>query len=236
VKNQYFGDVNDYRKYGLLRALIRQGGVHVAVCWMLTPDDGHSDGRVVRYLEQTKRWRHFDPELYDWLRHCVVDEGARDVCRMEQANLLPGATFYAPILPDDAAGRSRYFERFWLKAEGCHLVFFDPDNGMEVKSRPYGRKRSSKFLYWRELAAAWRRGHSLLVYQHFRRERRDAFIARMAGEMCERLGARQAYSLRTAHVVFLLVAQEEHSENLEPGITAVRDAWYGQTAVAEWSR
>ena len=39
MKNQYFGDINDYRKYGLLRILSTYGPIKTAVCWMLTPDD-----------------------------------------------------------------------------------------------------------------------------------------------------------------------------------------------------
>jgi hypothetical protein len=39
VKNRYFGDINDYRKYGLLRALTNYGEIKTAVCWMLTTDD-----------------------------------------------------------------------------------------------------------------------------------------------------------------------------------------------------
>jgi hypothetical protein len=35
VKNQYFGDVNDYRKYGLLRVLTNGGEIKTFVCWML---------------------------------------------------------------------------------------------------------------------------------------------------------------------------------------------------------
>jgi hypothetical protein len=40
VRNQYFGDINDYRKYGLIRALTNHGELRTTVCWMLTPDDG----------------------------------------------------------------------------------------------------------------------------------------------------------------------------------------------------
>ena len=36
VKDQYFGDVNNYRKYGLLRAL-GHAGLKTLVVWMLTP-------------------------------------------------------------------------------------------------------------------------------------------------------------------------------------------------------
>jgi hypothetical protein len=44
MKNQYFGDINDYRKYGLLRGLSNRGEIRTAVCWMLTTDDGRGDG------------------------------------------------------------------------------------------------------------------------------------------------------------------------------------------------
>lgn len=40
VKHQYVGDINDYRKYALLRALSAGGANRIGVCWMLTPDDG----------------------------------------------------------------------------------------------------------------------------------------------------------------------------------------------------
>lgn len=45
MKNQYFGDINDYLKYGLLRVIAKKTGLRVAVCWMPTPDDGHTDGK-----------------------------------------------------------------------------------------------------------------------------------------------------------------------------------------------
>lgn len=63
MKNQYFGDVNDYRKYGLLRALTGQGALTTTVCWMLTPDDGRTDGRFTEYLAQPDRWRHYGGAL-----------------------------------------------------------------------------------------------------------------------------------------------------------------------------
>jgi hypothetical protein len=50
MKNQYFGDINDYRKYGLLRRL--QAGLSLCVCWTLTDDDGSSDGRFLEYLNR----------------------------------------------------------------------------------------------------------------------------------------------------------------------------------------
>jgi hypothetical protein len=46
MKNQYFGDVNDYREYGSLRVLTGLVGMSTAICWMLAPNDGRFTLRI----------------------------------------------------------------------------------------------------------------------------------------------------------------------------------------------
>jgi hypothetical protein len=229
MKNQYFGDVNDYRKYGLLRALIAGSEITTTICWMLTPDDGRPDGKLTTYLMQPERWRHFDPELLDTLQGLVRDE--RSVAHLEKASLLPRTRFYNEILPDDHQGRQQYFAPFWPRAQNSDLIFFDPDNGVEVKSKPLGRKGSSKYLYWRELTQAFSGGSSVLVYQHFPREKRTPFIARVAKEMDGRTEAPCIYSFRTSHVVFFLLLSELSRPTLELNILRVSETWVGQIEV-----
>ena len=48
MKNQYFGDVGDYEKYGLLRFIAKRS-VTIAVNWYLTPDDQSNDGHIRGY-------------------------------------------------------------------------------------------------------------------------------------------------------------------------------------------
>ena len=60
MKNQYFGDVNDYRKYGLLRILTGFGSMTSCVCWMLTADDGRPDGGQVDYLLKPAFWSKYE--------------------------------------------------------------------------------------------------------------------------------------------------------------------------------
>ena len=83
MKNQYFGDINDYRKYGLLRCF-EEAKLKVGVCWMLTQDVANSDGQETRYLQEPWRWRQYDPELFDFLDKCVAD-GKRSVRRLEES-------------------------------------------------------------------------------------------------------------------------------------------------------
>jgi hypothetical protein len=84
MKDQYFGDVNDFRKYGLLRALVLPNKLRLGVCWMLTEPDHGADGNFLAYLSQGDRYRHRDPELFDWLKQVTLVELDRRTARMEE--------------------------------------------------------------------------------------------------------------------------------------------------------
>jgi hypothetical protein len=207
VKHQYAGDVNDYLKYALLRRLTERDARRLLVCWMLTPDDGRGDGRLTRYLDDPSRWRALDPELFDALRALRDGGGARGVGEIERAGLLPGARFQSEMLGDDGREREAYFARTRALARGRELVFFDPDNGMEVPSTPRGRRNSSKYLYRDELARTYADGHSVLVYQHFPRAARGPFVSALKRRLMRLTGAPEARAFRTERMVFLLLPQ-----------------------------
>ena len=88
MKNQYFGDIIDYRKYGLLRVL-NVAGLSVGVCWMLTADDDRLDGLKTSYLQNPHRWRHYDPPLFDFLK-AALNDYRRSVVEFEKSRLLDG--------------------------------------------------------------------------------------------------------------------------------------------------
>jgi hypothetical protein len=230
VKDQYFGDVNDYRKYGLLRCC-SDAGLKTGVCWMLTPNDGRSDGRHIAYLAQERQFRHHDPRLFDCLRR-AVQAGTRSIALVEQSGLLPTARFVSGILAGSRVERQSYFARAGSELAGSELVFFDPDNGLEVNSVAHGTTGSAKYLFWSELDAFWTRGHSVLVYQHFRREVRNGFTQRLANELRRRTAAPLVASISTSHVVFLLAGRVEHEQALRAALALVRTRWHGQMSVS----
>jgi hypothetical protein len=228
MKDQYFGDVNDYRKYGLLRALQGDGALSLAFGWMLTPDDGSTDRGFRTYLDRPGEWRHRDPELFDMLASALGGDDAPGVALLERSELFPRSRYFSEIVPDDRFARGVWASRLQVVTAGADLAFLDPDNGLQIASAPVGRKDSGKFAMWSEVEALWTAGSSVLIYQHFRREQRDTFAQRMMAELRERTGAPLVEAFRTPHVLFLLAGQERHREVLEAGIRERLAGWRGQ--------
>jgi hypothetical protein len=226
VKNQYFGDVNDYRKYGLLRALQSNGEGRLLVAWMLTPDDGGHDGGKRSYLDQADEWRLHDPELFEGLSASLASAAAA-VSLIEGTTLLPRASYHSRIVPEGRDEREIWFRELLAEAQRADLVFLDPDNGIEVKSVPIGRPKSSKYVSWSEITELWNVGCSLLIYQHLPRKPRDVYAQELARELESRTGASLVRVFWTPHVLFLLAAQERHRQQVQEAIDLLAERWPG---------
>ena len=213
VKHQYVGDINDYRKYALLRALSADGANRIGVCWMLTPDDGGKDGNKLGYLDKPEQHRRFDPELFDILAHAAGEPDRRRLQSIEDSGAVPGALHYNETLSDDLSGRAAFMERSALAFRDADLVFFDPDNGLEV-SLARGRKNSSKYLYLDEVAAFYEAGKSLLIYQHFPRVARSVFMAQRTEQLRDVAPGCALWAFTTSHVVFFLLVHPESPARL----------------------
>jgi len=112
------------------------------------------------------------------------------------------------------------------------VVFFDPDNGLEVPSVPYGARASPKYLYWRELIASYLEGHSLLVYQHYPREARAEFHERIARQIALRLAPQALWALATSSVVYFLAAQHAHLDRMGDAIEEIESHWGREVEVS----
>jgi len=211
VKVQYFGDVNDYRKFALLRLLAEVGGFKIGVCCMLTEPDDSKDGGNRKYLEQAAKWRSYDPTVFGALRNVRLPPQLSDLQRIETEGIVPRATFFNEFVPNSRTARDSFHTHCMAAFADRTLVFFDPDNGLEVKSVTKGRKRSSKYVFESEIGDHYRAGRSALIYQHFPMHvTRKACIASAANRLAARLPGVSIWSIVTAHVVFLLAVRSEH--------------------------
>ena len=182
MKNQYVGDIGDYGKMGLLR-ILQNAGIQVGVNWYLTPDDNKSDGRHIHYLD--KPCDTPDIDLHHGLYH-LVKTGCRTIHGLEAPNLLPGAIFYNDVLDYsqiNQASKRKVIRKEWhdsaqQKLSGCDLVFLDPDNGLEVKSKSPYNMEGNKYTTYQEASQYYGKGMSVLVYNHRDRSPEKKYIER----------------------------------------------------------
>jgi hypothetical protein len=167
MKNQYFGDVGDYGKYGLLRFMANHD-IKIAVNWYLTADDGSNDGKHITYLSDLKK-RHYDSELYDVLKS-MVSAGVRSVSEFQTKNMIPDAIYYDTLLQVVGTTKTERKEnrRLWHKkameiCQAAELVFLDPDNGA-CEKEPRSAKDSVKYCYADEIADYFETGQEVVYY------------------------------------------------------------------------
>jgi hypothetical protein len=225
VKNQYFGDINDYLKYGILRQLARSGRTKILVCWMLTPDDKSWDGGKTGYLSQPQAWRRYDTKLFDSLQSAVHKECIRSVAWVAERGLIHSASFIPDFLEDNLAQREDYFDTVFRLAKDFDLLFFDPDTGLEVKTVKRGRAGSSGYLYREEVVQAFALGCSVLIYQQFPHEEREKYISERVAMLRKWTGAPAAISFSTSHVVFFLLCQEAYTDDFTKLSAEIAHLW-----------
>lgn len=233
MKDQYFGDIGDYHKYSIIKAISLKGDLNVLVCWMYTQGDGRSDGRFIQYLSSPQYWRYYEPLIFDFLADAVLKQQCRKLALVESSKILPNTTFFRALLQDSVSDRSSYFDELKNASEKADIIFLDPDNGLEVTSVKNGKKNSSKYLYWSEISKLFSIGKSLMIYQHFNRSERNSFIRKKALDLLDNLTISKAFSIRTTHSFYLIAPQYKHMSAIKRSIESIRDTWRGKLLIEE---
>jgi len=225
MKNQYFGDVNDYVKYGLIRSILRSGSFRPLIAWYLTPDDKGTDGRHIDYLQSPEEWAHYDSDLYHGLKRLTSDD--RAVSKIETAGLLMNAEYFSLLVPDIGLDeRSEWAENLMEAAKERDFVFLDPDNGIEIPTTRYGNSGSSKYAYWCEVSRLVKSRKSLLIYQHRPRMIAQAVVvSNLLKELGNRYPECEVDAFYTGNVAFFLVLRPEHSKSQARILDEVNAHW-----------
>jgi len=188
MQNCYACDVGDFGKYGLLKYLCisteddKNSELNLGVVWYLVPDESNNnDGKHTDYLKphpENDIFRKCDQKLYYELAEILHTE--RTISQIQKNNILPqGTSFYdipltfvdMPSIGPKARNMRIKKRREWVqeafkKTELCDVVFFDPDNGLEIKSIKSHNKYGPKYAFFDELSPYLQRNQSLVIYQH----------------------------------------------------------------------
>ncbi len=168
MQDRYAGDIGDYGKFALLRA-IRGQGLSVGVNWYrVEPLDVElkADGS---YKQEDGKYlipdglQVCDEELAGALTKIARSKN-RSIKALEKQSLIPGAKYYRDSVT--VAEREDWHAHAMKALEGADIVFLDPDNGMLVKSVGKRSVRSVKYAFYEEARDYIKRGQSVLVYNH----------------------------------------------------------------------
>ena len=233
MQDRYTGDIGDFGKLGLLRVLQAQG-LTIGVNWYLTPDEDHNeDGKYTIYLDD-EMYRKCDEALWLELKQ-IVKADQRKVSALQNDRILQ-AVFYDEAL--DFAGKKKT-ERISTR-EGWHkqavdqlseldVVFVDPDNGLVVPSAE-GRPKENKYAKPDELLAYYRKGSTVIYYQHKAR-RQDDFYIEQHKKLIKSPGLEGSTGLglkfkTTSQRYYFFILQPRHREVIEKAVNEmVSSAW-----------
>jgi len=229
MQDRYSGDIGDFSKLSLLRALFSSPEYRIGLIWYLFSDENHnSDGRHISYLKQS-RFKHCDDFLVKQLTHVIANK--RCVKSLEEADLLPENTVYYSEPVDFYSGcpgarthdkQNRMVSRQqWLAdavnaTSDCNVVVLDPDNGLQIQSVPnIYQKKSGKYAFYYEVEELFKNKTVSVIYHHFDRSNSHKDQIKITAKQLKEnvkfsgsvFGVRfQPYSPRA---YFFLVVQEE---------------------------
>ncbi len=219
MKDQYFGDFGDYQKMSLLRLLSK--GFKVTVYWMKTRDDEGIDGRHTAYLKSPELWRTFEPDVYDFVVERIAT-GKRLISHIETNPHFQDINFIGDYIEDEST-RDQILKG--LCADKTRdVVFFDPDNGIEVPST--NKKNRHKYVSWKEIEEVFASGKSVMVYQHFSRVNREKFIREKQDKLFKRIKA-SVLSLQVKHSVYFFILHPRHEQKMRKSLIEFTEVWKG---------
>ena len=225
MQDRYTGDLGDFSKLGILRAL-QDAGMSIGVNWYLTPDETHNgDGRHVKYLSQDE-FKACDAELWLELKD-IVKSNHRKVQYLEKDSILQ-ACFYSQRLdlkdktkPERVLIRSEWHKKALNALAGNDIVCVDPDNGLIVPSA-IGKPKENKYVLPNELADYYAQKSTVIYYQHKARKQ-DEFYIRQHANLIQGPGFKGSGDLAikfvtTSQRYYFFIIQPHHQAIIEKTI------------------
>lgn len=255
MQDRYTGDVADFGKYGLLRAITRPGitkkggpeTLNLGVVWYRHPDEKDTNnGEHIDYLGPSGRenFRKCEPELYDCLSKIVrydsrtrKAKGRRAISKIENSEILGSQTrFFGRRCPYDADARKKWRREALNEMKGCDLVFLDPDNGLRCEHRipvRFQSPDSGKHAYLEEVLSFVRQGSAVIFYHHpDRRKTHNEQIRKLAQYIARKLDKNHRVSAfryrRGKSRAFFIIWPRDRQKIFKPRMKAIRDGLWGR--------
>lgn len=225
MKNQYFGDRTDYIKHSLLHNL-SNSEIQLAIHWTRTVDDYSKDGSKVAYLHDAENWRKFDPKIFDSIKDRVLKKD-RQLNHFENFGFIRCTSFCYDLWESDPIVRQNSIVNFLAHLQEQHLVFMDPDNGIEVVSIRKNSRNSNKYVFFEEILKIWNCNHSIAVYQHYPRINRIEYLHHRFSLIRENMvEVDEIFALSTSFAAFIFVPKPKHALPILRSLVTFSSRWH----------
>ena len=236
MQDRYAGDIGDFGKFALLRAL-EGAGLSVGVNWYKTdtaPDEKHADGKY----PIPKNYGQYDHELYEKL-NSIFENEPRSIAALQEARLLRSVQYFGEVTPPKS-DRAAWQNQVLAALGGCELVFLDPDNGLSVRSVRESSPKSAKYVYIDEITDFITAGKSVMFYNHRQRKKAEAYFEsfrkRFAAE--KDISGKPVFALtfpkRAVRDYFLIAATDEHRQKIERAIFDMLTGPFGREGICKF--
>ena len=235
MQNRYVGDIGDFGKLGLLRA-ISSAGLSIGVNWYLNANESHNgDGCHVEYLFD-HRYSDCDAYLWSELKR-IVESDRREVASIERSGVLPATYYSIPITratrnnTGQQRGRKKWHSDALNHRRDLGVVFLDPDNGLMVPSA-LRTNRTNKYVEPEEILDYYRQGSSVIYYQHKARKL-DEYYTGQHQRLLEKSGFDDASSLglkfkSTSQRFYFFIIQPRHERRIRDCVDKMLSTDWGK--------
>ena len=233
MQDRYAGDIGDYGKFAMLRA-IEASGLALGINWYRTetaPYEIHEDGKygIPALYEECA------PQLAAALNTIYFSEDGRSIQKLEQAELLQCKLYVRDPVPQNIQLRSDWHRQALSHLSSSEIVFLDPDNGLNVKSVKAGTQKSPKYVWIDEISDYISSGKSVIFYNHRSRKKPETYFSEFSARFAESsvISGKKVYALtfprRSIRDYFIIPALPEHEERIYAALCSLKNSPFGKT-------
>lgn len=234
MQDRYAGDIGDFGKFALLKAL-SAAGFKIGVNWYRTyPQrfEKQDDGKY--HIPQ--KYFACDQQLAEKLSaisHLPIAD--RTIRKLQGAGLVD-AIWFSDKVPFKEK-RLAWHLRAVSALSACDIVFLDPDNGLLVKSVSKGSAKSVKYVFSEEIADYTAQRISVVFYNHRQRKAEDMYfsgireILNAQSELCDCPFSKITFPKCSVRDYILLAARPGHQQMIDTALSSLLSGPFGQNGL-----
>lgn len=225
MQDRFVGDIGDYCKLGLLRALT-ESELTLAINWYKTEPESIKvselkHGKFIDYLS-IEQYKKYDSQLFKKLKK-LIDKNSRNINSINKS--IVNAISYSDPVPKNH-DRQAWHTTALATLGGTDVVFLDPDIGIETRSKISKNSHPRQYVRWSEITDYYKpkQNQSLIIYQDFQRMEENDFLKTIFQLQSEFINADAIriikYSSRRIRY-FILLLHKKHCKKVDDALASI---------------